>query len=78
MAYAYDKLGIRKFRAKILETNLPSICLFTSIGYVETKRVAVFREVYMEYAVQGGEERLLMEAAKGLCYRHYDGNEQSI
>lgn len=32
-------------RAKILEDNAPSLALFTSLGFAETKRVAVFHEV---------------------------------
>lgn len=32
-------------RAKILEDNAPSIALFASLGFVETKRVPVFKEV---------------------------------
>ena len=72
MAHAYSRLGVKLFRAKILESNLPSISLFGSLGYVETKRVAVFKEVYMEYAVEGEREECLMAAASGLRYRKYD------
>lgn len=71
MAYAYDKLGVRKFRAKILDSNAPSISLFSSLGYVETKRVAVFREVHLEYLVQESEEKFLMEIVQGMCCRSY-------
>ena len=72
MAHAYSRLGVKLFRAKILESNLPSISLFGSLGYVETKRVAVFKEVYMEYAVEGEREECLKAAASGLRYRKYD------
>lgn len=72
MAHAHSRLGVKLFRAKILESNLPSIGLFGSLGYVETKRVAVFKEVYMDYTVEGEREERLKAAALGLRYRKYD------
>lgn len=34
---------------RISDTNIPSIRLFEKLGFVETKRVEVFREVEMRY-----------------------------
>ena len=59
--------------AKILETNTPSIQLFTSLGYVETKRVAIFKEVYMEFDVlEGDKEEILRNRAESLRCGSYD------
>ena len=72
MAYAFKELGVNRFIAKILETNAPSIALFGSLGYEETKRVAIFKEVYMEYAVVGDREEVLRSRAYGLLCKNYD------
>jgi hypothetical protein len=72
MAYAYSQLGVTLFRAKILESNNPSISLFMSLGYKETKRVAVFKEVYLEFKVDGYNTFALQESAKALVFKHYD------
>ncbi|GAX82981.1 hypothetical protein CEUSTIGMA_g10408.t1 [Chlamydomonas eustigma] len=72
MAYAHTQLGVTLFRAKILESNSPSISLFSSLGYIEAKRVAVFKEVYMEYKVDTKEAIALQETAKAMVFKQYD------
>ncbi len=72
MAYAYSQLGMRLFRAKILESNLPSIALFASLNFKEVGRVAVFQEVHMELVVEGDVEESMRGRASRLRFRQYD------
>ncbi len=72
MAYASSRLQVRCFRAKILESNAPSIALFESMGFLEVKRVAVFKEVHMELQVEREVAEMLANAAGELVYRQYD------
>lgn len=72
MAYAVGQLGITRFRAKILEFNAPSIALFSSLGFVETKRVAVFSEVHMELGVEGSVQEELSGRYQQLKLLSYD------
>lgn len=72
MAYASSRLQVRCFRAKILESNAPSIALFESMGFQEVKRVAVFKEVHLELRVEGEVAEKLAKAAEKLVYRQYD------
>ncbi|KAG1664190.1 hypothetical protein FOA52_011368 [Chlamydomonas sp. UWO 241] len=72
MAYAAAELRVTTFRAKILEDNAPSLSLFASLGFAETKRMAVFREVHMELAVAGDVAATLAGAAARLNKRAYD------
>ena len=48
MKYGVQRLKVTKFRAKILETNTGSACLFEKLGFKEVKRVSVFQEVHYE------------------------------
>lgn len=60
MGYAASTLGVRRFVAKILEHNAPSLKLFERLGFKEFARVPVFREVHMERIL---DEAGLAEAA---------------
>jgi L-amino acid N-acyltransferase YncA len=48
--------GVKKFRAKIGDTNRPSIALFKKLGFVETGRSEIFKEVVLELEEPQGEE----------------------
>jgi len=44
--------GVKKFRAKIGEANAASINLFQSLGYIETGRSDVFKEITFELGAE--------------------------
>lgn len=46
MQYCIRFLEVTSFIAKIINTNEPSIDLFSSIGFVKLKDVPVFKEVH--------------------------------
>jgi RimJ/RimL family protein N-acetyltransferase len=52
LAYACDKLGIRKesFVARIGSANMRSIALFASLGFEVVRTVSVFEQVEMQVA----------------------------
>ena len=47
-AWARVHLGVSRLVAKIKTHNEASAALFTSMGYVETKRVEIFQEIHYE------------------------------
>jgi RimJ/RimL family protein N-acetyltransferase len=49
MAYAAQHLSVSCFRAKILETNIPSQQLFCKLGFKEVSRSEIFKEIVYEY-----------------------------
>lgn len=51
MAFAVENLGIHKFRAKIGESNEASLNLFKKLGFMETSRSEIFKEVTLELPV---------------------------
>ncbi|KAI9382675.1 hypothetical protein POPTR_014G161800v4 [Populus trichocarpa] len=48
MAYAVRDLGIHVFRAKIGESNGSSLNMFCNLGFQETSRSEIFKEVTLE------------------------------
>jgi RimJ/RimL family protein N-acetyltransferase len=46
LEYGRRALGLRRFVAKITDTNEASIALFRKLGFREAKRLAVFSEVH--------------------------------
>ncbi|KAJ6723789.1 N-ACETYLTRANSFERASE 9 [Salix koriyanagi] len=48
MAYAVQDLGIHVFRAKIGESNGSSLHMFLNMGFQETSRSEIFKEVTLE------------------------------
>ncbi|KAJ6319474.1 hypothetical protein OIU78_014986 [Salix suchowensis] len=48
MAYAVQELGIHVFRAKIGESNGSSLHMFLNMGFQETSRSEIFKEVTLE------------------------------
>lgn len=46
MQYSIRFLGVKGFIAKIINTNVPSIQLFSSLGFSMLKEVPVFKEVH--------------------------------
>jgi len=53
MRYAYDKLGIRKYVAKIGESNSASNSMFTNkLGFKQVSHCQVFKEITYELLVQ--------------------------
>jgi RimJ/RimL family protein N-acetyltransferase len=47
---------VKKFRAKIGVANEPSIALFKKLGFTETGRSEIFKEVILELEEPQGEE----------------------
>ncbi|PON63591.1 FkbH domain containing protein [Parasponia andersonii] len=48
MAFAVQNLGIHIFRAKIRESNAPSLSMFRKLGFEEISRSEIFQEVTLE------------------------------
>jgi RimJ/RimL family protein N-acetyltransferase len=71
MAYAFGTLGVSRFVAKIGEANAPSLALFQRLGFVETRRVAAFREAHLELAA-GAHRARLIAAFGALDWINYD------
>ncbi|XP_044501141.1 N-acetyltransferase 9-like protein [Mangifera indica] len=51
MAYAVENFGINVFRAKIGESNGPSLSLFQKLGFEEVSYSEIFKEVTLELPV---------------------------
>jgi RimJ/RimL family protein N-acetyltransferase len=51
MQYGINDLGVERFYCKISKTNLPSLNLFKSLGYIEINYVEVFGEFELEFVV---------------------------
>lgn len=49
MYYGFTKLGIRRFFAKISDTNVASIKLFEKMGYVKANYSVVWKEIEYEF-----------------------------
>lgn len=56
-----SSMSITRFFAKINESNLASLGLFKSLGYIEVNYVAAFQEFEMGYVVDEGENRGTIE-----------------
>lgn len=54
LRYGAERLGLRRFVAKISEGNAPSRALFAQLGFREAKRVAAFEEVHLVWEWGGG------------------------
>jgi L-amino acid N-acyltransferase YncA len=72
MAYACTRLGITKFRAKVGETNEPSIRLMKKLGYREVSRSSIFKEITLELPVEGDTKQELETLAAALQTTQYD------
>ncbi|KAJ2801244.1 N-acetyltransferase 9, partial [Coemansia helicoidea] len=60
MHYAVNDVGVTDFVARIKETNSASIHIFTDkLGFVETERAPVFKEVTLRRSVDDDLRRLL-------------------
>lgn len=71
--------GVTKFRAKIGETNAPSIQLMTKLGFAEVSRSSIFKEVTLELPVQGAAAQRLAAVAAAMqtaAYDSQDGEQQ--
>lgn len=64
--------GVTKFRAKIGETNAPSIQLMTKLGFAEVSRSSIFKEVTLELPVQGAAAQRLAAVAAAMQTAAYD------
>lgn len=64
-----------KFRAKIGESNAPSIQLMTKLGYRQVSHSSIFKEVTLELPVEGEAAARLAAAAAALATEAYDGGD---
>lgn len=48
MAHAIDQFNIQRFRAKIGDSNIPSLHLFRSLGFKDVSHSVVFKEVTLD------------------------------
>ncbi|RNF26426.1 putative N-acetyltransferase [Trypanosoma conorhini] len=77
MSYAIDKLGASVFVAKILNTNTPSIRLFTEkLGFTLLKEVPVFRELHFVRRFVTAAERAAWMSAAGYAVSEYDATTE--
>jgi len=53
MAYASDELGVKRFVAKILEKNAPSVAMFQKLGFRLFRRLEWAHEIHYEYVLPG-------------------------
>ena len=65
--YAVHDLKRELFVAKVLEHNAPSLAFFAKLGFLEARRVPVFREVHLE--ATAAELRPALDAAAALASR---------
>ncbi|GAB4824164.1 hypothetical protein N2152v2_011210 [Parachlorella kessleri] len=78
MSYAAAHLGVARFRAKISDSNEPSLALFGKLGYSHKNRSAVFKEITLELG-QGDEAwQELGKQADLLQLDVYDGSDASV
>ena len=64
---------MRRFCAKILEHNTPSLRLFEhKMGFSLARRLPVFSELHYEMEVEGEAAQQLAARAEGLLYGVYD------
>ena len=52
-SYANSELGVKRFVAKILEKNAPSIALFQKMGFRLFKKLEWANEIHFEYVLPG-------------------------
>ncbi|ESL10838.1 hypothetical protein TRSC58_01422 [Trypanosoma rangeli SC58] len=80
ISYAIDKLDASCFIAKILNTNTPSIRLFTEkLGFTLLKEVPVFKELHFVKCFTSAAERVAWRSAVAYAVGEYDvTTEESI
>ncbi|KAI3438398.1 hypothetical protein D9Q98_000830 [Chlorella vulgaris] len=71
MAYA-TTLGVNKFRAKVGESNTPSLNLMRKLQFCEVSRSSIFKEVTLELPVVGASAERLAEVAAAMQTCTYD------
>ena len=67
--------GVQCFRAKIGFDNGASQSLFERLGFLEVCRVAVFREVTLEWRPEATDKALLMRRWRCSLKTSYDGEQ---
>lgn len=65
MHFGVTKLGIRRFYAKINETNAASIALFKKLGFAEVNYVAAFKEYEFDLMVHMSTQELNQTVEEG-------------
>lgn len=79
MTYAAERLGVRRFVAKISTDNVASIRLFTTrLGFAEFKRVPAFEEVHLHVRVTDPAWLELVTAATGGCEVSEFANPETV
>jgi hypothetical protein len=64
--------GLRRYVAKIGESNAASQRLFQRLGFTETGRSAVFKEITYEILVDDAVREDLDRLGKAAAFGHYD------
>jgi hypothetical protein len=64
--------GVNKFRAKVGESNTPSLNLMRKLQFCEVSRSSIFKEVTLELPVVGASAERLAEVAAAMQTCTYD------
>ncbi|XP_014674783.1 PREDICTED: N-acetyltransferase 9-like protein [Priapulus caudatus] len=75
MRYAIVELSTQRFTAKIGEENLHSLSMFKKLGFMETSRSKVFREVTLEIQVTVEFQTWLLQNTE--CYQLDDRQKET-
>ena len=70
--------GVRRFRAKVGFDNTASQALFARLGFQETGRVAVFREVTLEWCPPAASREFLLQTWQSAAQTSYDGESPAL
>jgi RimJ/RimL family protein N-acetyltransferase len=77
MFYGFNNLGIRRFFAKINETNIESIKLFEKLGYIKVNYSEVWKEIEYEFLTKINDEdddnkKILIEKNKDIVKKNVE------
>jgi RimJ/RimL family protein N-acetyltransferase len=67
MVFALRSRGVRRFVAKISDSNAPSLALFGRLGFRVARRMPHFQETHLAFEVASEAERVRLEAEAGVA-----------